>query len=103
MPSSPGYKRDYAQERRTAIKRGETSKGSSSGDAQRHRARRILEKKLGNAALKGKDVDHIRTIQSGGTNAASNLRTRSVHSNRSSGGKSGNTAGKSRGGALGRK
>lgn len=103
MPSSKNYVRDYAQERRTAIKRGETGVGSSSGDATRHRARRIAEHKLGKAALKGKDVDHIRTLQSGGSNSASNLRARSIHSNRSAGGKSGSTTGKSRGGVLGSK
>ena len=100
MPSAPGYKRDYEQERRTAIQRRETGVGSDSGDAQRHRSRRILKNKLGEAALKGKDVDHVRTIKSGGTNSTSNLRVRSVHSNRSDGGKSGSRVGKSRGGAL---
>ena len=49
-------KRDYEQERKTAIKRGETGIGSKSGDAQRHRARRIVEKRVGKSALKGKDV-----------------------------------------------
>lgn len=98
-------KRDYAQERRTAIARGETGNGSKSGDATRHRARRIAEKRFGKAAIAGKDVDHIRTLKSGGSNSPSNVRPRSVSSNRSAGGKSGNTAGKSRGarkGALSR-
>lgn len=54
MPSSVNYKRDYAQETRTAKKRGEVG-GSSSKNASRKRARRKYEK------LKGKcngDVDH---------------------------------------------
>ena len=42
MPSSPGYVRNYKQERLTAIKRGETGVGAKSGDAMRHKARRQL-------------------------------------------------------------
>lgn len=40
----------------------------------RKRARRIMERKYGKAALKGKDVDHIKPLSKGGTNALSNLR-----------------------------
>ncbi len=47
MPSSNNYNRDYKTERKTAKKRGETGVGSKSGDATRHRARRLLEKELG--------------------------------------------------------
>lgn len=94
-------KRDYEQERRTAIKRGETGVGSKSGDAQRHRARRIVEKRVGKSALKGKDVGHKRAIKSGGSNASSNLRVETVSGNRSAGGKSGDRAGKSNGGRKG--
>ncbi|AFR52087.1 hypothetical protein ECBP2_0054 [Escherichia phage ECBP2] len=96
-------KRDYAQERRTAIKRGETGVGSKSGDAQRHRARRIVEKRDGKAAVRGKDVGHKRSIKSGGSNASSNLRVESISGNRSNGGKSGDRAGKSAGGVKSRK
>lgn len=101
MPSSKGYKRDYAQERKTAIRRGETGVGSESGDTIRHRARRVVEKRVGKSKLKGKDVDHIKPIKSGGSNEASNLRVRSVASNRSDGGKSGNASGKASGGRKG--
>lgn len=94
-------KRDYAQERKTAIARGETGVGSKSGDAQRHRARRIVEKRVGKAALKGKDVGHKRAIKSGGSNASSNLRVESVSGNRSAGGKSGDRSGKAAGGRKG--
>lgn len=94
-------KRDYAQERRTAIARGETGSGSKSGDATRHRARRIVENKLGKDAIKGKDIDHKRTIKSGGTNSESNLRVRSVSENRSDGGKSGDRSGKAAGARKG--
>lgn len=40
----------------------------------RKQARRIMEKKYGKAALRGKDVDHIKPLEKGGTNALSNLR-----------------------------
>lgn len=94
-------KRDYAQERKTAIARGETGVGSKSGDATRHRARRIVEKRLGKSAIKGKDVDHKRTIKNGGSNQADNLRVRSVAENRSDGGKSGSKSGKAAGARKG--
>ncbi len=61
--------------------------GSKSGDAQRHRARRIVEKRDGKAAVRGKDVGHKRAIKSGGSNASSNLRVETVSGNRSAGGK----------------
>jgi len=50
--------------------------------SQRNQARRIVEKDVGKAALKGKDVDHKRPVRSGGSNARSNLRVRSEHANR---------------------
>jgi hypothetical protein len=40
MPSSPGYKRDYTQEYKTAQARGENGTGHDSGNAERHRLRR---------------------------------------------------------------
>jgi hypothetical protein len=94
-------KRDYAQERKTAIARGETGSGSSSGDAKRHRARRVAEKKFGKKAIQGKDVDHKNPVKSGGSNSSDNLRVRSVKENRSDGGKIGNAAGKASGAAKG--
>ena len=103
MPSSKGYNRNYEQERKTAIARGETGVGSRSGDAVRHKARRVVEKRVGKSKLKGKDVDHIKPVKSGGSNESSNLRVRSVAANRSDGGKSGSVAGKSSGGAKSRK
>ena len=48
----------------------------------RNAARDEMEKKVGKGALKGKDVDHKRPLRSGGSNAASNLRVRSQHTNR---------------------
>ena len=50
--------------------------------AQRNKARAITKKKLGAAAIAGKDVDHIRPIRAGGSNAKGNLRVRSPHANR---------------------
>lgn len=50
--------------------------------AQRMRARRALVKKYGEAALKGKDVDHVRPIRAGGGNSPGNLRLRDPSKNR---------------------
>lgn len=50
--------------------------------SERNKARRLMEKKVGKDALKGKDVDHKRMIKDGGTNAPGNLRVRSVAANR---------------------
>lgn len=97
MPSSPGYKRNYRQERRTAKRRGETGVGSRSGDATRHRARR---KKL-RGKRSTKDVDHRNPLKRGGSNARSNLRLRPRGSNRAAGGRSGSRAGKAAGGRKG--
>lgn len=48
----------------------------------RNKARRLMEKKKGKAALAGKDVDHKRPIRNGGSNAPSNLRVVSPSKNR---------------------
>lgn len=79
MPSSPGYKRDYAQEKKTSDARGEEPKR-----AARMRARRI-EMKLGMVHKgDGKDVDHIKPLSKGGApTSLSNLRVESAHDNRS--------------------
>lgn len=95
-------KRDYKQERRTAIKRGETGVGKDSGDNVRHKARRKVEKEDG-PVPKGREVGHKRAIKSGGSNSKSNLRTEPVSRNRSNGGKSGSKAGKAAGGRKGGK
>ncbi len=78
MPSSPGYKRDIAQETKTSNERGEKPKR-----AARNRARYKLEK-LGMVKKgDGKDVDHAKPISKGGSNAKSNLRVKSAGANRS--------------------
>lgn len=48
----------------------------------RNQARSEMEKKVGKAALKGKDVDHKHPIRSGGGNTAGNLRVMSRARNR---------------------
>lgn len=51
--------------------------------AMRNTARRQAIAKHGKAALRGKDVDHIKPLSRGGSNAKSNRRIVSVHTNRS--------------------
>ena len=68
------YKREYA-----------LYQGSPKAIAQRserNQARAELTKRLGAAALVGKDVDHKVPLKNGGTNADSNLRVRSINDNR---------------------
>ena len=89
-------KRNYKQERRTAIARGETGVGSNSGDAKRHRDRRAHEKKNGKIS-KGKELDHPKGKASGPT------RVISKSANRADGGRRGNKAGKAAGGRKSRK
>ena len=78
MPSSPGYKRDYKQEEKTAKARGEDK-----GNAERHKARRIELKKGLVHVGDGKDVDHIQPVSKGGKTTPGNLRVESAHKNRS--------------------
>jgi hypothetical protein len=88
MPSSPGYKRDYKQEAKTAKARGEH------GDRmERQRARRAVDKtgvdrnNNGKADRReGKDVSHNKLLKNGGSNAdgykiesASTNRSRNGH------------------------
>lgn len=80
MPSSPGYHRDYAQEYKTAKKRGEIGTGHNSENAERHRLRRKMLK-LG-LVKKGQDADHIKPLSKGGKNTVANARARSPHLNR---------------------
>jgi len=80
MPSSPGYKRDYDQEYRTAKARGEVGTGSDSGSAKRHRLRRKMLK-LG-LVKKGQDVDHKVPLSKGGSNSVKNARATSPSANR---------------------
>jgi hypothetical protein len=83
MPSSKGYKRNYKREEATAKSRGEQGTGHDSGEAKRARARREAIKLGMIEAGSKKDIDHKKPIVKGGSNAASNLRPRTVHANRS--------------------
>lgn len=79
MPSSPDYKRDYAQEKKTSDARGEKPKR-----AARNRARLIMEKAGMVKKGDGKDVDHKKALGKGGAaTARSNLRVTSASDNRS--------------------
>lgn len=80
MPSSPGYKRDYKQEYKTAKARGEIGTGSDSGNAKRHRLRRKALK-LG-MVKKGQDLDHKKPLSKGGANSLKNARAVSPSANR---------------------
>lgn len=82
MPSGKNYVRDYKQENKTAKARGETGNGSGSGDAMRHKARRKVIKRIGKAAVQGKDVDHKVKLKNGGGNGTKNLRVRGRRANR---------------------
>ena len=50
--------------------------------SQQNQARAIMKKKLGAAAIAGKDVAHKKSVISGGSNAASNLGIQSKKQNR---------------------
>lgn len=82
MPSSPGYKRDYKQERKTAIRRGETL-GSDSDNAKRKKLRREFEKDGKVHKGDGKDVDHKQALSKGGSNTKRNGRVTTASANRS--------------------
>lgn len=70
--------RDYKKEKARDL----SSPAQKKRNAMRKQARRDMEKKVGKAALVGKDVDHKRSLMSGGTNAPSNLRVASPSVNR---------------------
>ena len=50
--------------------------------AKRNKARRIMTKEVGKAALKGKDIDHKTPLKKGGGNGRKNLRVMSRSRNR---------------------
>jgi len=76
MPSNPrNYKKEYEnyQGKPNQIKKR----------AERNAARASVKKKVGAAAIKGKDVDHKKPIVKGGGNTPGNLRVVSKTANRS--------------------
>lgn len=52
------------------------------GRSLRNQARSIMSKKLGAAAIAGKDIDHKTPVRSGGSNAKGNLAVKDRHTNR---------------------
>lgn len=65
------YDREYAARPENIKKR-----------AERVKARRLMEKKYGKSAIKGKDVDHRKALKDGGETKLSNLRLISPKKNR---------------------
>lgn len=53
--------------------------------AARGRARTAMRNKLGEAAIKGKDIGHKNPLSKGGSNSTANLQVQSVKSNRGHG------------------
>lgn len=73
------YKRNYKNEYAKYQGRPEQIANRS----KRNKARREMEKEVGKAALKGKDVDHKVPLSKGGSNSRRNLQVTSVSYNRS--------------------
>lgn len=74
-PGSEVYKREWEWQKKT---------GENKKNTVRQRARRMFDK-LG-IDRDGKDIDHKKAIESGGTSARSNLRLRDKSENRSDNG-----------------
>lgn len=81
MPSSENYKRNYAQEYKTAKRRGEVAGGPNGDNAKRQKLRRLALKK--GLVKPGQDLDHIRPLSKGGANTLKNARAVSKSDNRS--------------------
>lgn len=74
----PSGKRDYSYDTEY-----ESSPEQKAHRAARARARYFMIKRFGKQALEGKDVDHIKAVEGGGSgDAPSNLRIRSIAANR---------------------
>lgn len=61
----------------------EYAKHDNAKQRARMKARYAMVKRYGEAALKGKDIDHKVPLQAGGSNKPSNWQAISVHDNRS--------------------
>ena len=77
MPSSPGYKRNYVQERLAESPKRKKDR------AARNKARSIMMKEGKVHKGDGKDVGHIKAISKGGITTPSNLMVQSQFANRS--------------------
>ena len=85
MPTNkPGYLKSYYHKNKSKY----NSPKEKAKRAARNRARRLMEKKVGKKAIKGREIDHVKPLRSGGGNGIKNLRVRSVKSNRADNGKS---------------
>ncbi len=71
MPSSKNYVRDYKQERKTAIARGETGSPDSDNAARKRLRRAALKRGMVKA---GQDLDHKKPLSKGGANTLKNAR-----------------------------
>jgi len=73
--------RDYAYDKAYQKKRRQIK-----NRVARNKARRLMIKKYGKSALKGKDVDHKKPLAKGGSMSVSNLRVIKSSTNRALGG-----------------
>lgn len=74
----PRKVRDYQQEYRDYHGTPEQKKNNS----LRKKARYAAEKRLGKAALKGKEIDHVKPLSKGGSNNPINQKIMSRKANR---------------------
>jgi hypothetical protein len=80
MPYMTNGRRDYKKE----LEWEHTKKKNRVKDrAQRNSARATVKKKVGAAALKGKDVGHKKAVSKGGKNGLANLFVQNASENRS--------------------
>ena len=80
MPYMTNGKRNYKKELAWEKKNG---KKRQNDRVQRNAARAEMTKKVGSAALKGKDVGHKKAISRGGKNGLANLFVQNPENNRS--------------------
>lgn len=79
MPTNPeGYMKKYYNTHKDKFNNPEEKRKR----ALRNKARRQMTKEKGAAALRGKDVDHIRPLANGGGGGRSNLRVMGRSQNR---------------------
>ena len=80
MPFMTNGKRDYKKELAWEHSK---KKNRVKDRAQRNAARSAVKKKVGAAALKGKDVGHKKAVSKGGQNGLANLFVQNAGENRS--------------------
>lgn len=80
MPFMKNSKRNYAAELEWEHKK---KPNRVKDRAQRNAARSAMKKKLGSAAINGKDVGHKKAVSRGGKNTLANLFVQNPSSNRS--------------------